>query len=665
MRFSWGRATFAAIVRPMEDNGPGPWNKRRRRFLHALWLGPASFLLLANLMLWTPLFRFLIETTPPVRLDYGFAYMIVPGRIVVSDYHMTVSDRVVQMQIDVEQAEVDLAFFTMFEKKIVIERIEAEGLRLRMRPVLDPESAKAPWVEYCPPIEGIPMPPLFRHPERPKKPTEQLWKVRLTNIDVGLDEVWVGPVRLRGPGRLSGGFELHPRQMIEVLPSRLTWLDDSPARLSLGENELSPATSMVLDVRIPSYHLDGGRAVLDVIEGSIQAKASFEHLETLSSLLPPDTVSIGRARGSIDINAAIQAGRLRDDSTIHLAADPAQLIVNPIEPQLILSGPLDFGVSIASSSDGQKARAELTWRDLRVDSVDHEVPAGPEVKLLSANASVSLAKRLSDSTFDGGEFRLEDARAPDLRFFNPMLQTTPARLNRGHATLSVVAKVDEDFGTDGFVELHAFDVGLTVDDLATSFAATFKAEVEQDSDSGVLGLAPVTLQVRPLTLYLEDRAIPWWFVLSTTKTKLNTKTGNKFSILALEGPSLKPFIDALIEQDLAQWAGKLVLGDGGTEAKLRLAQSLGSLRLDLLAFKSGRVAVDGVVLTQGEELKGALLLIGSVLRVGILLPPGEKRVHPTASRDWLERQLAEQGIPKIEHEHVRGGSQENDSKSTD
>ncbi|MCH2110280.1 MAG: hypothetical protein MK135_13210 [Polyangiaceae bacterium] len=180
-----------------------------------------NVLLLENLFLWTPALKALVATSKVVEIDYDFAWTLVPGRVHVAGYTMSVDDRAVQMQIDAAEGVVDFDLLAFSRKEVHITRARGRGYHYRMRFVLSEEEAKAPWVELVPPIKNIPFPPLWRHPERVKRPIDKLWTVKVEDLDLELEELWVGPGRLDGQIHLQGGFELHPRQSLTLQPTRI------------------------------------------------------------------------------------------------------------------------------------------------------------------------------------------------------------------------------------------------------------------------------------------------------------------------------------------------------------------------------------------------------------------------------------------------------------
>lgn len=656
------------------EEGARKNNRHRGRWLHALWIAPLTLLLVQNLLLWTHLASWAINRVPVVHMEHGFAYTIVPGRLTLFNARVVVSDRAVQMQIDARRAELDFDLTTIRDQILHVTRAEGEGVRIRFRPVLTQEQAKAPWVALCPPIEGVPMPPVWRHPELPKPPTEKLLKFRFENMDVQLDELWLGPLRLEGKGHVQGGFMLDPRTRVGITPAQLRFAPGT--RVSLGQvvfsegMALSVSGSLAVSEIGKQVEASPRPPILSGVRAQAELEGTFKSLAALEPLLPRlNQLRVTSGAGQLSLQAGLDQGQLQPDFSFKLDSGRVRLTAPQIEPPVTVAGPFALRLN---AKDGKHVAARMDWSEVQLSYVTDpskpayaqpKDPGAPKLKHLQVNGKFTLGPQLASAEFNGGRVLVEELQLPELGFFAPLLDSTPIELRRGRGVINAEVDIPESFAASGRVEAKLHDVLLHTDEVQLDFSAGLEGQLSAHPKTGQLSIQPLTLIARPLHVVVEGQRIPWHFRLSTGHTSIDLETGNKVSDVALHGPSLQPFLDALIKNGFLRALSKSVVAQGDTEARLRFTQSKAATRLDLMSFKSGRMAVDGVLMTNRKQLRGAFLLIGTLVRVGIVVPHGKVRVHPTASRRWLEKELERQGIPKVQHERVKPGRREK-NKST-
>lgn len=640
------------------------------RWLHALWAVPLALLLVQNILLWTPAARWLMEKVKVVRFDYKFAYSIVPGHLTLYDARLIVSDRAVQMQIDARRVELVVDFDSIRKKMLHLSTLKGDGVRLRFRPVLTAEQANAPWVQLCPPIEGEPMPPMWRHPEWPKPPTEKLLKFHFEGIDARFEELWLGPMRLQGKGHIQGGFLLHPRTRLGVSPAQVSF--STGTRLSLGEVVLGEDITLALSGELPPTDfarppsqektsspspLSAPSPLLSALRAHVDTNIAFNSFAALEPLIPATLPRLSSSSGQLVLRAGLNQGKLEPDFSFQLDSSRLGVTATQFDPALTMKGPLAIR---ARSKDGKHMSARMDFSHVLFSYVQATDPPtkakSPQLNHLLVEVDVTFDSQLTDPKFTGGRALIKELDLPELSFFNKLLKDTPLAILGGAGQVNAEIEIPANLSAVGQVQAKLNNVALRADQVRADFSAALQGQLKQNLNTGRVSIQPVTLIVQPLHVHLDEQRIPWSFRLTTGHTTIDAKTGDKVSDLALHGPTLQPFLDALIKNGLLRSAGKLLVAKGDTEARVRFTQSKTTSRLDLLSFKSGGLAVDGVLMSKHEQLMGAFLLIGSVVRVGIVVPPGKPRVHPTASRRWLEEELARQGIAKVEHEFVKPGT---------
>jgi hypothetical protein len=298
----------------------------------------------------------------------------------------------------------------------------------------------------------------------------------------------------------------------------------------------------------------------------------------------------------------------------------------------------------------QRIQAEISLRDLVVDETDAKIEQ-PTIKELSASTTVALGKNFSPVPKET-IFKVVDFRIPELRILNPLLDETPFQVTAGSSRIDLEGVARGTERTSAKLQMKTVGAGVkfsqksgSVDaPVSAAFGASLIAEARFDREKSEIDVSPVTLQISPFLLDAGGRQISWPFVLSTTHTNLVLDPSRQLSYVNIDGPSLRPVLEALLENGLARWAAKLTLGEGDTKGRVRLERGDGEVEADLLSFTSGRVAVDGAAKVRGKSLTGAFLVIAPILRIGVNLAESEKLVHPTASRAWLQEELNRQGV---------------------
>lgn len=623
-----------------------------RRALILLSALPA-LLLLENLLLWSKVICLVIGLAPPVTFDYGFAWSLIPGQVHVYDLEMTVEDRAIQMQLNADVIVARIRVTELLSKKVHIDGATAQGLVLKIRPVVEEKARGSEWVGTFPPIQGLADPPLWRHPERPRPATENLWKVRVSGIDAMADAIWVGPVHLSGPMEIEGGFELHPRTMLEILPTRLRFGHQGGEHtLAIGEEPFSVDAEFEVEAKLPPLYFKKDNHLLDLLRFHARGNFPFEDLSAFDPLLPPGRVGFDAHGGVLNVNAGLTNAHFEPDSRVTLRADQAELELNAPSAEYRFRGPLSVGALVRSVDDEHQLLGELSFRDLVVTEKGTKLAPG-SIKEASASSMVALSKDLSFVPQET-KIRIVDFHIPDLAILNPLLEETPVRVTAGSSTLQMECALQGMQPTSAQLQLKAVGArvklaeqpGSTQGPIVASFGARLIANAQLDSAHSRLRVDPVTLQVSPFLVNWGDGEVSWPFVLSTTHAEHEFEPPRDLSYWNLEGPSLKPVLDMMLKKGMARFAAKLVLGSGGTKSRVRLERAGEVTRADLLSFESGRVAVDGTAQFGGERVQGALVMKAPELTIGLDLSKADKLVHPLVSASWLEEELTRQGIPK-------------------
>ncbi|HEX5098806.1 MAG TPA: hypothetical protein VFV94_04870, partial [Polyangiaceae bacterium] len=120
------------------------------------------YLICANLVLCTPLLKKFAASSDDLRVDYGSAYSLIPGRIEVRGLRVRMHDHNVEFEIAVERGTLDVSLHELLRKRFHALRVDADAVGYRMRHRLSHVGLEGPRVAAYPPIAGFADPPLFR-----------------------------------------------------------------------------------------------------------------------------------------------------------------------------------------------------------------------------------------------------------------------------------------------------------------------------------------------------------------------------------------------------------------------------------------------------------------------------------------------------------------------
>jgi hypothetical protein len=210
---------------------------------------------------------------------------------------------VVQFELTVDQAVVDIELAGLLSKRFHASSVRATGVGYRMLTRVTPEEARAARVAAFPTMEAFEAPPLVHDPPYPElTPAEiaTLWTVQLDEIDAFVTELWFFEYRYSGPAHVQGGFELSPLRHLEVGPATL---ELQGGALSAGEHVVAPALTARATVSIAPVELSYsmGSALLSALSASMVLDTDLEDLGVLGLY-----TAAAQARGAVAIKADLR-----------------------------------------------------------------------------------------------------------------------------------------------------------------------------------------------------------------------------------------------------------------------------------------------------------------------------------------------------------------------
>jgi hypothetical protein len=380
-----------------------------KRIVRGLLIGLVSLALLyevvGNVIISTDALRGLTNVTPDVlTVDYGRAWTLWPGTVHVKDLTVRFQDHNIQFLLRLDEAEVDIALWSLARKEFHATRVRATGASWRMLLKTDDAKADAARLEAYPPI-GYARPAVRTPVVGPPADPAKLWTVRLDDVEAAVREVWVVEFAWHGAGHVQGAFELQPRRRLWVGPALLTL---EPGTLSIGPTQASRDFSLRADVDVAPYDIQTHPAmqVFRPISASIQLAGHLDDL-SFANRYPPHLAVAGR--GSVDADLRLIAGKLGPATTVALKLDSlqvrsAEFIADGVATMRAALAPGtsrptvtgEAGGVVRAELEGQPLMVQLNQVNLDLVLTNHDLVEG--VVLESASAHVTAG-------------RLEDARA--------------------------------------------------------------------------------------------------------------------------------------------------------------------------------------------------------------------------------------------------------------
>ena len=371
------------------------------------------YLLVANLALSTGLVRNAISAYPEsMLLTHGRAYTVLPGRVHVSDLSMRVQDRNIQFLLTVGHVRVDVDLVALLRRRFDGNHVRCEGVSFRfVHKVRDAEGMEARLAAY-PPIPGLARPALFQVPPPPeptKEEIDELWTVRLDDVDVGLREIWFLEHRWEGSGRATGRFELSPVRRLRVGPAELT-LDGGDLRA--GPHVVSKDLHLRLGATVESFDVQAldGMQVFRPVSGTVKLEAKDFSPALLALYVPGLTA---RGAGSLVADLRLESGRLGSGARVDLKMESARAEMDGFvyegAPQLTAS----FDPSGVDAPAAPAVRAKIPG--FLVVPISPDGDAKVEFKGLWANATLAGDDLTEGIALEMLTVRLEEARVVDAR----------------------------------------------------------------------------------------------------------------------------------------------------------------------------------------------------------------------------------------------------------
>ncbi|MGC4066803.1 MAG: hypothetical protein QM784_19640 [Polyangiaceae bacterium] len=232
--------------------------------LEALYLG------VSNLILGTRLARVTAESAEGLRIAYGRAFSILPGRVHVRSLVLRFEDYNVQFELGIDRARVEVDLLDLFRRRFHVHSVEAAGTAFKFRHKVHSTKKGEARLAAFPPIAGFADPPLYRgeHPPPVADADYELWEVHVENVRAKVNDLWMLEYRFQGNALATGSFTLRPQRWVRVLPGELAIHD---GRLSAGPYLLAGKIAGTVQCSIPGLDVraSSGMQVFKGISGEV------------------------------------------------------------------------------------------------------------------------------------------------------------------------------------------------------------------------------------------------------------------------------------------------------------------------------------------------------------------------------------------------------------
>jgi hypothetical protein len=604
------------------------------------WL---SYVVSAQVFLWTPLLRRIVNAESPViHLEYRRASSVWPGRVHVEGLRLTSQDRAVQWQLDIDRVTTTIALHQLPRRIFHATGVRAQGVAFALRRRIPKPKLTADVLEGLAPVAGFPAAPIAE-----EGPDDELpdWRYRLFTVwleDVaagGVRSVWVDRTRLEGDVQIGGAFYLKPIRRVLIAPAEL-----SGESLLLSQAGSRVAEQLRGRVKLSMGPFDPRGAKRETILHALDLEADGAgHLAGLAFLSKAVGFPLHGGGGPLRVQLRVERGVVQPGSKA--AAEVADAAAR--------AGGLEASLRLLSASfevpEGRRARLRLDARDASVGPRD------------GAAARVLLTRlELEGDAPDLGSPRPPHLATVDVRGG----RVTDAR--RLAAAVGFVAgRVD---GGHGAFALHLGGPPSRLSGWVRASLATVRARIRGTAlqadisvDASVRDLDPWRggnvsgTQVRIDDARLvdrgeEDAAPGWWARIIATHARL--RLGGRALIdgdMVARCRDARPIVGLYVRRaDLPGFVSGLFSMDRlSVRGSVALAKDVFALR-DLVAAGEG-ASIRATYLAAGGRSDGAALLTVGGIPIGVGLGEANGGIHLFGPGDWFSEQQgrlqAEVGTP--------------------
>ncbi len=281
--------------------------KKLTRVMKAVAIGAlaaeATYLVVTNAIIFSGIIQREASAMPDiVTMSWDRAYSLWPGRASVYGFRLRVQDPVIQFQLTVTEATIDVALGDLLDRRFHAKRVWANGVTFRFLPKVAANDRHSRRLTAFPPISGFSRPAVLDDPLPLLTPeqVEALWSVQLDEVSARASELWFLEYRYVGPAEVQGGFALTPLRHLWIGPARLSLKGGT---LTAGDSMLSRGLISEFQLTLPPVDLPSvpGLLVFRDLAASLRFETTIDDLSVAQ--LYVDGLKLG---GSAKLAAAIE-----------------------------------------------------------------------------------------------------------------------------------------------------------------------------------------------------------------------------------------------------------------------------------------------------------------------------------------------------------------------
>ena len=569
-----------------------------------------------NAVLASPLGPALFNAKPDqVQVHYLRAWTLVPGRVEVRGFQLSMQDRHVQLMITADRVQGDLHPWTLRQLRFYATDIEAEGISLRLRPLIDAGDPTAAHLDELPPIAGFPTPVRDDSAE----PGAQMPKlvIELANLKAKhVREVWIDRLRYTGDAEVTGGMRYKPLERLRLDDAHFT---DTTSNLIASGRAVAIAhlelKTRLHEVDLPSLSLADFQKLSAELE--LEAFIDPRFLNTyLTRVKGLSTLSASGLEGQLKISAKIDEGVLQDGAQLRYQT-----------PRVAVRIPfVDIGgaATVQGHARDGKLGLEVDIAHAVLRQRDGEQLAQAALFSLGASGGADLTK-LHDVdallTLTGGRMKKLSA----LNDFIPA--GAGVRVTSGEGELEGKLRLDASSARGrGSLELTARDV--TVKNRSATLIGRLQVHGDirgLDLTTGALDLSGSSVALEDSTLNTGGKSWPMWVRAVADPCLLTPHAKVQWSTTLTVGASnLQPMLAIVSANVPVPAALRLLTNSPNVRVEAKVEVKKNGVELPRLLLTSQSVRVEGALSlreAKDERLEpwGNLLLEVGVLKAGLQL----------------------------------------------
>lgn len=544
--------------------------------------------------------------TRDVHFATGKSYSLVPGVIELRDFKMTVRDSNVHLVVSIPRGETTVLLWRLASKKFVASRVRGQHVTVWLRP-----SSSA-----FPRAAGTLQPPITppRKPSgEPAKP-EMLWGVRLGDVDIQTDDVWIEQLRVRGSTRIQGAFDFQPLRHLAIDHTRAR---SGHARLTLGKRTLAPDLRLAARVDLARQDLRSGASLLPKLDLALYARGTLSPAPLLKLAGPGLPLSMGGAPGFVDADLEIEHATVKDGSWLELTVNALGASRGPWHGDGRLTLALachDKTIEASASIDG----ATLEEKGVRV------------AHLANAHGVATTSSDLGHPSLDAFDVVVAGASLDD------------AGIVAGQASGKLLASFAARY--DGARLKGAADVHLDAgrwrgDDFSAGADGDLHFVATARSPFDAVELDGVELALRDASVRRGGRVESGFGVrLTSNKLVVSTRRLRVSGRVKMEWPDGKALQIVTSVEPPPIVGGLFSASDLHATADVDLEAH--EQDIEIVDARTSDFKLRGRVLRCGASTNATLLIDRGALSFGIWLQPDDTDIVPLAGNDWLEGALS-------------------------